>query len=144
MYEKKNFTYIMTILESIEKIFLYAGSFKDPDSFFEANEQMNFNASQILLLVIGEEVKKIDQGLKSEHTGIPWREISKLRNRIAHDYRSIDPNISFDIIKNYLPELKSELLKMLDKISFERQLLIKTVKSSQYRHLIYLIGEEEE
>ena len=143
MYEKKNFTYVMTILESIEKIFLYTGSFKDPDSFFEANEQMNFNASQILLLVIGEEVKKIDGDLKGEHKRIPWTEISKLRNRIAHDYRSIDPNISFDIIKNYLPELKTELLKMLDKISFERELLVKTVNSSQYRHLKYLIGEEE-
>jgi len=143
MYEKKNFTYIMTILESVEKIFLYTESFKDPDSFFEANEQMNFNASQVLLLVIGEEVKKIDDGLKSEHKEIPWKEISKLRNRIAHDYRSIDPNISFDIIKNYLPELKLELLKMLNKVSFERELLIKTVSSNQYRHLKYLIGEEE-
>jgi uncharacterized protein with HEPN domain len=143
MYEKKNFTYIMTILESIEKIFLYTESFSDPDSFFGANEQMNFNASQILLLVIGEEVKKIDNNLKEEHKGIPWSEISKLRNRIAHDYRSIDPNISFDIIKNYLPELKLELLKMLEKVSFERELLIKTVNSNQYRHLKYLIGEEE-
>lgn len=143
MYEKRNFTYIMTILESIEKIFLYTKSFNDPDSFFAANEQMNFNASQILLLVIGEEVKKIDNNLKDEHNGIPWSEISKLRNRIAHDYRSIDPNISFDIIKNYLPELKLELQKMLEKVSFERELLIKTVNSSQYRHLKYLIGEEE-
>lgn len=143
MYEKKNFTYIMTILESIEKVFLYTESFEDPDSFFEANEQMNFNASQILLLVIGEEVKKIDNNLKEEHKGIPWSEISKLRNRIAHDYRSIDPNISFDIIKNYLPELKLELLKMLDKVPFEIELLVKTVNSNQYRHLKYLIGEEE-
>jgi len=143
MYEKKNFTYIMTILESIEKIFLYTESFEDPDRFFEANEQINFNASQILLLVIGEEVKKIDNNLKEEHKGIPWPEISKLRNRIAHDYRSIDPNISFDIIKNYLPKLKSELVKMLDKVSFESALLIKTVNSNQYRHLKYLIDEEE-
>jgi len=95
------------------------------------------------LLVIGEEVKKIDNNLKEEHKGIPWAEISKLRNRIAHDYRSIDPNISFDVIKNYLPELKLELLKMLNKVSFERELLIKTVNSNQYRHLKYLIGEEE-
>jgi len=57
-------------------------------------------------------IVKIDDGLKGEHKRIPWTEISKLRNRIAHDYRRIDPNISFDIIKNYLPELKSELLKM--------------------------------
>lgn len=143
MYEKKNFTYIMTTLEAIEEIFLYARDFNNPDHFFEANEQMNFNASQILLLVIGEEVKKINNELKNEHETIPWSEIAKLRNRIAHDYRSIDPNISFDIIKNYLPELKAELIKMLDKVSFERELLIKTVSSNQYRHLKYLVEEEE-
>jgi len=62
-----------------------------------------------------------------------------LRNRIAHDYRSIDPNIAFDIIKNYLPELKLELIEMLNKVVFEKDLLVKTVKSDQYRHLKYLL-----
>jgi len=56
MYDSKNFIYIMTVLECIEKIFLYTQDFDDPDEFFEANDQMHFNASQILLLVIGEEV----------------------------------------------------------------------------------------
>lgn len=142
MYEKKNFIHIMTILESIEKASLYSQSFENPDSFFDANDQMNFNACQTLLLVIGEEVKKIDSDLIAEHPSIPWTEISGLRNRIAHDYRSIDPNVSFDIIRNYLPELKVELIKMLRKVSFERALLVKTVMSNQYRHLKYLIAKE--
>ena len=58
MYEKKNFTYILTILESIEKIDIYTKNVKDADQFYTENEQMNFNACQILLLVIGEETKE--------------------------------------------------------------------------------------
>ncbi len=90
MYEKKNFTYILTILESIEKIFIYTKDFKNADEFYTQNDQMNFNACQVLLLVIGEESKKINDDLKAEHSKIPWNLISGLRNRIAHDYRSID------------------------------------------------------
>ena len=86
MYEKKNFTYILTILEAIEKINIYTKSIKDADEFYAYNDQMNFNACQILLLVIGEEAKKITQELKEEHDSIPWNLISGLRNRIAHDY----------------------------------------------------------
>lgn len=144
MYEKKNFTYILTTLEAIEKIYLYTNDFRDADEFYHANDQMNFNACQALLLVIGEESKKINQDLKEEHKTIPWHLISGLRNRIAHDYRSIDPNISFDIIKNYLPGLKNELIKMLSKVEFEEELLIKVVNSSQYQHLKYLIGKMNE
>jgi len=104
---------------------------------------MNYNACQLLILTIGEESKKIDASLKAEHPSIPWHLISSMRNRIAHDYRSIDPNISFDIVSNYLPNLKIELGKMINKVEFERELLRKIVKTPQYKHLAYLVLDEE-
>ena len=139
MYNKKNFTYILTILESIEKLYIYTKDTENADEFYAKNEQMNFNVCQILLLVIGEESKKISDDLKAEHPKIPWNLISGLRNRIAHDYRSIDPNISFDIIQNYLAELKNELILMLDKVEYEKELLEKVVNTPQYSHLEYLL-----
>ena len=139
MYKKNNFVYILTILESIEKLYIYTKDIENADQFYTQNEQMNFNACQILLLVIGEESKKISDTLKAEHPQIPWNLISGLRNRIAHDYRSIDPNISFDIIQNYLAELKNELILMLEKVEYERELLEKVVNTNQYCHLKYLL-----
>ncbi len=138
MYEKKNLTYILTSLEAIEKVDIYTRDFVDAIAFFEANDQMNFNACQTLLLVIGEESKKLSNGLKEEHSNIPWNLIAGLRNRIAHDYRSIDPNITFDIVKNYLPDLKVELKSMLDKVEFEEELLNKVIETPHYKHLKYL------
>lgn len=139
MYEKRNFTYILTALEAIEKIFLYTEEIQNADEFYAENNQMNFNASQLLLLVIGEESKKISKGLREKYHAIPWHLISSLRNRIAHDYRSVDPYISFDIIQNYLPELKNTLIEMLNEVEFEKELLIKVVNTRSYGNLKYLI-----
>ncbi|HAS43642.1 MAG TPA: hypothetical protein DCS93_24390 [Microscillaceae bacterium] len=83
----------------------------------------------------------MSEGLKEEHPKIPWNLIAGLRNRIAHDYRSIDPNISFDIIQNYLLELKEELVLMLTKVEYEKELLEKVVNTPQYAHLKYLLEE---
>jgi len=55
--------------------------------------------------------------------------------------RSIDPNISFDIIQNYLLELKETLIRMLSKVDYDKELLIKVVNTVQYAHLKYLIKE---
>ncbi|MEL6588815.1 MAG: HepT-like ribonuclease domain-containing protein [Bacteroidota bacterium] len=138
MYEKKNLTYILTALEAIEKCFIYSQEFEDSDQFFAHSEQMNFNACQILLLTIGEESKKIDDALKGEFAEIPWHLIAALRNRIAHDYRSIDPYISFDIIRNYLPDLKQALIKMVDRVSFEEALMVKILRTPFYKNIRYL------
>lgn len=45
MFDSKNILYILTILESIEKIFIYSDSFEDEDTFYFANKQLNFNAT---------------------------------------------------------------------------------------------------
>ncbi len=139
MYEQKNITYILTILEAIEKIYIYTKDLNDVDAFYTINEQMNFNACQALLLVIGEESKKINEALKQEHPAIPWHLLAGLRNRIAHDYRSIDPNISYDIVKNYLGTLKAELIQMLTKVDFKEELLVRIIATPQYKNLGYLI-----
>ena len=67
MFSSKNLTYILTILEAIEKIFYYSKEFKDEEEFYFANKQLNFNASVNLLIAIGEENKKIDKELKTSN-----------------------------------------------------------------------------
>ena len=64
MFDSKNVLYIPTMLEAIEKIFIYSADFEDEEEFYFANKQLNFNASVNLLIAIGEENKKINEGLK--------------------------------------------------------------------------------
>jgi hypothetical protein len=47
--------------------------------------------------------------------------------------------ISYDLIKNYLPELKEELIQMLDKVEYERELLENVVNTPEYGNLKYLL-----
>ncbi len=138
MSSKRNLAYVLTALEAIEKIFIYVRGLESAEAFFEANDQLNFNACQVLLMVIGEETKKITSDLKAHSPHIPWNQIAGMRNRIAHDYRSLNPDISFDVINNHLPALKEALILMVGQIDYPHERLLQVLQSKYYRHLYYL------
>ena len=91
MFDEKNLLYLLNILERIEKISIYAKNIQSPQELLDANDQMNFNASNNLLIAIGEESKKIDSNLKSKFPEFPWSEVAGVRDKLAHDYRGVDP-----------------------------------------------------
>jgi uncharacterized protein with HEPN domain len=68
-----------------------------------------------MLEQIGENAKKLSQPFKDTHRNIPWKDISNLRNRIAHEYFDIDLDIIWEIIMIEVPEL----LKFTEKILSE-------------------------
>ena len=137
MFDVKNLTYILTMLEAIEKIFIYSNDFEDEEDFYHANKQLNFNASVNLLIAIGEENKKIDKNLKISKE-INWKNISALRDKISHNYRGIDEYIVWDIIQNYLPKLKIALIEMIPKIENYKIYIKEALKSEYYEDLKYL------
>ena len=137
MYSDKNLIYIFTILESIEKINLYTKNFSDDESFYYANDQMNFNAVVSLLIAIGEENKKIEQEIKDDYT-FSWNDISKMRDKISHNYRGINPYMVWDIIQNSLGDYKKVLIKTLPNIDEYEVALDETLDSRFYTHLQYL------
>ena len=138
MFEKTSLLYICTTLEAIEKIEIYSGSFQNGQELREANDQMNFNAISRLLLAIGEETKKIEEPLLNLQPQIDWISIVGLRNRMAHDYRGIDADIIFDIVKVELLPLKNALLDLLPHFSIPRNDLKDLVSSSYFKHIGYV------
>lgn len=71
----------------------------------------------MLLIVIGESVKRIDKVTNKEllsfYPEIDWKGVMGMRDIIAHHYFDIDASIVFDVIKNNLPEVKVVIDKML-------------------------------
>ena len=61
------------------------------------------------LIQISENAKKISQKFKDKRPDIPWTALYGLRNRIVHDYGSVDLEIVYTTLKDDLPEL----LKMM-------------------------------
>jgi len=137
MFDSKNITYIVTMLESIEKIFIYSCEFDNEEDFYYANKQLNFNGVVNLLIAIGEENKKIDVKLKTSTT-VNWKNISALRDKISHNYRGVDETIVWDIIQNYLPKLKIALIELIPKINDYQIYIDEAIKTSYYEDLQYL------
>lgn len=134
----KNVVYILTILEAIEKIRVYTKDFPNADSFYSANNQLEFNASLALLMAIAEESKKIDEELKGLQSEINWRSIYGFRNELAHNYRGIDKQIIWDIIKTKLESLKLACINILKNIKPDKNKLKTYINSDFYKHLKYL------
>ena len=137
MYSDKNLIYIFTILEAIEKINLYTKVFEEDESFYYANNQMNFNAVVSLLIAIGEENKKIDTKIKND-VDFTWNDISKMRDKISHNYRGINPYMVWDIIQNPLQEYKKVLISVLPKVDDFNKALDDALQSEFYLNLGYL------
>ena len=137
MFDSKNMLYVLTMLESTEKIFIYSSDFEDEEKFYFANKQLNFNATVNLLIVIGEENKKIDDRLKISNR-INWKNISAMRDKISHNYRGIDESMVWEIVKDYLPALKELLIEMLPKIENSAVYINEALKTQYYEELYYL------
>jgi uncharacterized protein with HEPN domain len=138
MSEKGFLLHVFTTLEAIEKIKIYSKEIYSPEELLLLNDQMNFNAINRLLLTIGEEVKKIEVDLLNTQPQLQWHEIIGLRNRMAHDYRGIDPEIIFDIVKHELAPLKNALIAILLQNPINRDLILKALDSPFYKNLGYL------
>jgi uncharacterized protein with HEPN domain len=57
------------------------------------------------IINIGELTKRLPDEFKSEHTEIPWRKISGMRDIAAHGYHTMDEEIVWDVVQNSIPAL---------------------------------------
>lgn len=65
------------------------------------------------LEIIGETTKKIPDDVKIKWTNIAWRNMAGMRDRLIHDYMGVNYNIVWDVAKNKIPELKSQIEKVI-------------------------------
>ncbi len=106
---KEDYIIVLSMLQSIGKVFYFTNTFTTADEYFENNKQLNYLASLTLLSNIGEQSNKLSDNFRNKLNAINWKQIKGLRNFIVHNYEGIDYIILFDTIKNDLPILKTEL-----------------------------------
>ena len=125
MYESGNLASLLTMLEAIEKLYIYSDGFETNEELYQGNDQLNYNACVTLLMVIGEECRKLSENIKADFPDIPWRNITAMRNRIAHDYRGLDPIVPFTVIKTNLDPLKEVLIEVVQRTDYPKEKLRK-------------------
>ena len=59
------------------------------------------------ILQIGELVGKLTDEFREQHPAVPWRQIKAMRNIVAHSYGTVDPEITWEIITDEIPQLKA-------------------------------------
>jgi len=138
MSSEKNLIYIFTMLECIEKIWIYSKDYKSVDEFIFSDNQQPLNASVNLFIAIGEESKKIDAGLKDKIDYVNWSDVKGLRDKISHDYRGVNADVLWQIIHSDLKNLKDGLVEMVSFIHPPSEIIDEFVSSPYYIHLQYL------
>lgn len=140
MYDVRNLIYIFTMLECIEKTWIYTKEFDNPTDFIWANEQKELNATISLFIAIGEESKKIEKGLKEKVScSLSWKNIAGLRDKISHDYRGVDADVLWVVIHKDLEQLKSTLINMVEILNPPKELLHDFLVTPHYKHIQYLL-----
>jgi len=107
--------HLLDILQAIVKIQHYSHNFKTAERFYEAEEQLYFNACLNLLARLGEKVKKLSDETQANYPKIAWAALRGYRNRLVHEYEGIDSLITFEIIQEELPRLKRQLQEVVRK-----------------------------
>ena len=96
-----------SIIEATDRIIEYTSGIKSADDL--NNDYRNFDATMMNFVVIGEMVDKLSDDFKKEHPKMEWIKIKGFRNIVVHDYFGIDAEEVWQIIKNKIPVLKSDI-----------------------------------
>lgn len=76
-----------------------------------------YDAVRVRLIEIGEAVKDLDPGLLEGAPGVPWKEIARMRDHLAHRYFDTDHAVVQDVVDNDLGPLADAVQELIDRIT---------------------------
>ncbi len=108
---KNDQTYLLHILEAIDKIEQYLGKM----SFEEfANSDMIVDAVVRELEIIGEASRSLSDDFREQHSNVPLRDATDMRNILIHEYFDVNKKVVWDTCKNNLPQFRDFITELLD------------------------------
>src|SRR2546423_1593217 len=63
--------------------------------------------------IIGEAAKKVPMEFRQKHPKIEWRGMTGMRDRLIHDYLSVDYELVWDVVVNKIPALRETIIRVI-------------------------------
>jgi uncharacterized protein with HEPN domain len=89
-------------------------------SFISGRSRADLDSDEMLLFalvraieIVGEAASRVSDGTRAEISEVPWRLAIAMRNRLAHAYFDVDPDIVWKTATEALPGLLPKLRLLL-------------------------------
>ena len=113
MYKKSHIEYLKHILD---ECFYIQSVITDDLTFSDFLEDETLKRAVVRSLeIIGEATKKITADVKVKWDSIKWKHMAGMRDRLIHDYMGINYKIVWDVAKNIIPELTTQVNEIIEK-----------------------------
>lgn len=111
---KRHYTlFIEDIYDAINEIEKFTKGMKEKDFLRDGKAQ---SAVAWKILTIGEATKNIPRSIRSKYKEIPWSDLAKMRDRIAHSYFGVSYEIVWAVVKKELPAIKPVIKRILEEL----------------------------
>jgi uncharacterized protein with HEPN domain len=112
MSAKRVYTdYLQDIVDHAEKAmrFVRGVSFDD----FCDNEEKIFAVVK-MLEIVGEAARHLPKSVRDKYASIPWKQVVGMRDKMTHEYFSVDLEVVWRTVHEDLPPLHETAKKMLE------------------------------
>ena len=119
MSAKRVYTdYLQDIVDHAEKAmrFVRGVSFDD----FGDNEEKVFAVVK-MLEIIGEAARHLPKSVRDKYANIPWKQVTGMRDKMTHEYFSVDLEVVWRTVHDDLPPLRDTAKKILEDLAQENE-----------------------
>lgn len=83
----------------------------------DVSDGLIFDAVRVRLIEIGEAVKALPADVLASEPSLPWSEIARMRDHLAHRYIDTTHAIVAGTVVNDLPELRAAVERLLQQVT---------------------------
>jgi uncharacterized protein with HEPN domain len=102
--------YLQDIVIYSEKALQFVQGIRFDD--FGDNEEKVFAVVKTLE-IIGEAARHLPKSLRDRYKAVPWKQVTGMRDRLTHEYYSVDLEVVWKTVQIDLPLLRDTAKKML-------------------------------
>lgn len=81
----------------------------------DLHDGLVYDAVRVRLIEIGEAVKGIDPEVLHAVPSVPWKEIARMRDHLAHRYFDTDHAIVQDVVDHYLDPVLAAVRELIER-----------------------------